>query len=166
MTSVIILHLILLDWMQHQVLRMIRIKHLQTSNRNLLSVPSYLTIKTRTVILTTINQDKTKVVQLGRKGKDVKNLLLSLTLQMMIYSIKGTTNKNDKLHLGSKLIKNNSKKTVGCKLLRNITNLNNHLCERLKKATSIGLQQALQTHLQIKVQSLGVNMQDLTSFPQ
>ena len=80
MTSVTIMHLILLDWMQHQVLRMIRIKHLQTSNRNLLSVPSYLTIKTRTVILTTINQDKTKVVQLGRKGKDVKNLLLSLTL--------------------------------------------------------------------------------------
>ena len=151
MTPVTILLLILLDWMQHQVLRTIKIKHLLTSNRNLLSVLSYLMIKTRTVILTTINQDKTKVAQLGRKGKDVKNLLLTWTLWTMIYSIKRTINKNVKHHLGSKLIKNNSKKTVGCKLLRNITNLNNHLCERLKKATSIGLQQALQTHLQIRV---------------
>ena len=77
MTPVTILLLILLDWMQHRVLRTIKIKHLLTSNRNLLSVLSYLMIKTRTVILTTINQDKTKVAQLGRKGKDVKNLLLS-----------------------------------------------------------------------------------------
>ena len=77
MTSVTILYLILLEWMHHQVLRTIKIKHLLTYNRNLLSVPSYQTIKTRTVIHTTINQDKTKVVQLGRKGKDVKNLLLS-----------------------------------------------------------------------------------------
>ena len=77
MTSVTMLYLILLDWMQHQVLRRIKIKHSLTSNRNLLSVPSYLTIKTRTVIPTTINQDKIKTVQLGRKGKGVKNLLLS-----------------------------------------------------------------------------------------